>query len=100
MKRKITLSVVLSITSLLSLVFLLNNAAIAGLGWTIESAGFSGEYTSIALDSNGYPHISYLNYPAPYNVTYAYKDASGWHSLTIDASDNYLGAYTYLSDVG
>ena len=71
-------------------------SATAGLGWTIESTGFSGDYTSIALDSNGYPHISYLSYPAPYNLTYAYKDTTGWHNQTIDASDNYLGAYTSL----
>jgi len=50
----------------------LKYAALAGTTWDIniiESTG--GCWTSIALDADGYPHISYIaNYP--YEVKYAY----------------------------
>jgi hypothetical protein len=93
MRRKIVLPIVLFITLLLSLVFFLNNVVTASLGWTIENTGFSGIYTSIALDSNSYPHISYLY---SNNLTYVYKDATGWYSQTVDSSSNSVGAYTSL----
>jgi uncharacterized repeat protein (TIGR01451 family) len=37
------------------------------------------------LDGDGYPHVSYL-YGYPYNdVVYAYRDASGWYTETVDS---------------
>lgn len=50
-------------------------------GWHIEVVDDTevetGRFPSIALDSNGYPHISYESLSK--GVRYAYKDASGWH---------------------
>jgi hypothetical protein len=44
----------------------------------------TGEDTSIALDGNGYPHISYSASTAN-EFKYAYKDAGGWHLDTIQS---------------
>jgi len=68
-------------------------------GWHIEtvdvSVGQVGRGTSLALDGNGYPHISYIDYTNSY-LKYAYQDASGWHVETLD-SDGLVGEYTSLA---
>ncbi|MDD3887527.1 MAG: Ig-like domain-containing protein [Patescibacteria group bacterium] len=38
---------------------------------------------SLDLDSNGYPHISYID-TTSYYLHYAYQDISGWHSEIVD----------------
>ncbi len=63
---------------------------------TVDSTGNVGQYTSLALDTNGNPHISY------YDVTnrdlkYAYKDGSGWHIQTVDNSGSDTGQYTSIA---
>jgi hypothetical protein len=48
--------------------------------WNIETVlpvGSVGEYPSIAVDNNGNPHISYLDYTDGY-VKYAYKSGTTW----------------------
>jgi len=48
--------------------------------WNIETVlpvGSVGEYPSIAVDNNGNPHISYLDYNDGY-VKYAYKSGTTW----------------------
>ena len=61
-----------------------------GSGWYSEivlDTGHSVNYPSLALDSNGYPHILYyyLEDPAYENkLKYAYKDGSGWHVETVN----------------
>ena len=55
-------------------------------GWhiqTVDSEGEVGEGTSLALDGNGYPHISYDD-ETNSDLKYAYRDASGWHSEKVD----------------
>jgi hypothetical protein len=54
-------------------------------GWHIQTIEDWGDYnlfldivgySSLALDVNGYPHISYV---AGHDLKYAYEDVSGWH---------------------
>ncbi len=45
--------------------------------WHIDTVGGASGYTSLVLDNSGYPHISYAG---NYNVNYAHKDSSGWHT--------------------
>ena len=42
-----------------------------------------GTFTSLALDSNGNPHISYYD-EINKKLKYAYKDNNGWHIETVD----------------
>jgi len=60
--------------------------------WTIETAatgpGQVGHGCSLAFDANGYPHISHRRGDSPNRaLMYTYKDASGWHTETVDAVD-------------
>lgn len=52
---------------------------------TVANSGDVGEYNSIAVDSSGNPHISYLNNTNGTNITlnYAYKDGSTWKTETL-----------------
>jgi len=76
----------------------LKYAYIDASGWhieTVDSEGSIGEYTSIALDSSGYPHVSYFD-RINWDLKYAYMDASGWHTETVD-SEGYVGQYTSIA---
>ena len=63
---------------LIVLVYALALVAVASAGeWHIETVDAeygTGEYTSLALDSNGYPHISYLDTSYPDSLWYARWD--------------------------
>jgi hypothetical protein len=41
-------------------------------------------HNSLALDGDGRPHISYTGLNG---LAYAYLDATGWHTETVDSSD-------------
>jgi len=72
-------------------------------GWhtqIVDAAGNVGWYTSLALDTSGYPHISYsyddgtgLNS----DLKYAYRDASGWRTQTVDSTEGRAGEGTSLA---
>lgn len=68
-----------------------------GGAWSSEVVedGFLGEYNSIALDSQGAPHISYLDY-ANSQIKYASRAESGWEIQTVDAV-RWYGGFTSLA---
>jgi hypothetical protein len=62
-------------------------------GWhteTVDEVEHDGaRFTSLALDASGTPHISYCavdEYLWDYHVKYAYHDAAGWHTETVDTA--------------
>ncbi len=73
-------------------------------GWHIESVetGIDSFYfskeTSLRLDDNDYPHISYLSlYSSARDLKYAYLDVTGWISETVDAGLSYGSGYSSLA---
>jgi hypothetical protein len=57
-----------------------------GAGWhlvTVDSRSYVAEDTSIQLDTNGYPHISYSG-PDSNSLECAFQDGFGWHLFIID----------------
>ena len=65
----------------------------------MDSEGLVGSHTSLDLDEDGYPHISYGDIGNG-DLKYAYQDASGWHIETVD-SEGDIGYFTSLAlDVG
>jgi len=48
---------------------------------TVDDSYDVGYSAYLALDENGYPHISYLGEARLYDyfLKYAYQDANGWH---------------------
>ena len=85
------------IASLLAIIILpliTTTIAHASPSWLIETrdtgAGNVGEYSSIAVDSNGYPHIAYYD-DAFNNLNYTYRDASGWHTATVEPKLGVIG---------
>jgi len=57
------------------------------LNWSIETVDYKGKvgrFTSLALDSNDYPHISYFDLDNS-ALKYAYWDGSQWHTETVDS---------------
>lgn len=71
----------------------------SGAGWNdpviVDYGSDVGGFTSLALDAQGYPHISYMDQTLQ-DLKYAYKDASGWHQQTLDWI-NVVGLCTSLA---
>ena len=65
--------------------------------WRIEQvdSGYVGQYSSLALDARDHLHVSYYDFLND-DLKYAHKDASGWHTETVDYA-GYVGAYTSLA---
>jgi len=64
------------------------------IDWTTETVSSSaGGYTSLAIDTNGWPHISYFGGSS--DLKYAYRDSTGWHITTIDATGT-VGKWTSI----
>jgi hypothetical protein len=62
---------------------------------TVDSAGDVGGYTSIALDSNNRPHISYYDATND-DLKYAYFDGSFWQIETVDSAED-VGEWTSIA---
>ena len=54
-----------------------------------------GWYTSLALDSNGHPHISYYDYTNG-DLKYAIWTGSSWNIESVDTDGN-VGRYTSIA---
>jgi hypothetical protein len=74
---------------------LLTQRATAQYTWVVEVVDFgnmepSGPHglkePSLALDSQGWPHVAYFD-AWNQSLKYAFKDASGWHTETVDRAD-------------
>jgi hypothetical protein len=71
------------------------------LAWyseTVDTGGAGGDvgqYTSLALDGDGYPHISYYDV-AGGNLKYTYEDEDGWHPETVDDAGD-VGRWSSLA---
>jgi hypothetical protein len=79
----------------------LGNAA----GWqiqTIATRGNTGRYTDLALDANGYPHVTFVEYVKRTNglherLMYAYWDGVSWHTDVVDAAAAIAGSQATVS---
>ncbi len=64
----------------------------------VEDGEYVGQYSSIAVDSNGNPHISYSYSTGEINgdLKYASKDSTGWSTETVDSAPR-AGEYNSLA---
>jgi PKD repeat protein len=62
---------------------------------TVDSNGDVGPYSSLALDKNNYPHISYYN-QSGHNLKYAKWTGSSWSIETVDSNGD-VGYYTSIA---
>ena len=60
-------------------------------GWhitVVQTTHVTIGYSSLALDADGYPHISYKFYNySPAELRHAYLDAGGWHIETVEQAE-------------
>jgi hypothetical protein len=61
----------------------------------VDSAGDVGYFSSLALDTNGYPHISYYD-RTNHDLKYASWNGSAWNLQTVDSAGN-VGECTSLA---
>jgi len=76
----------------------LKYAAWNGSTWdiqTVDSGGDVGQFRSLALDANGYPHISYRDFTNRH-LKYAAWNGTSWDVQTVDYSWK-VGQYTSLA---
>jgi hypothetical protein len=71
------------------------------LAWyseTVDTGGVGGDvgqYASLALDGDGYPHISYYDAEND-DLKYAFQDDDGWQIDTVDSEGN-VGSWSSLA---
>jgi hypothetical protein len=72
----------------------------SGGGWvtqTIETIQATGWASSIAIDQQGWAHISYYNYSA-YNLNYATNKGGSWKVETVDGTNDTGGSTSIALD--
>jgi len=94
-ERRVRLPAILLAVLLLVLVGIGTVSALAWSVDTVESAGDVPYAQSLALDSNSYPAISYIDW-SNHNLMYAWYDTAGWHTVTVDGTGN-VGGDTSLA---
>ena len=67
----------------------LGTGSASALAWqneTVDSTGTTvGLYTSLALDGDGNPRISYFYHYSGYDLKFALRDSAGWHAEWVDS---------------
>src|SRR4030042_6650605 len=91
--------VCLSVAVLLTAAMNLMCDMAAASTWNIEVVdpmGEPGDYSSIALDGNDYPHMGYTSIVGmDYNLMHAWWDGSMWNLAPVDSSAD-VGAWVSL----
>ena len=64
---------------------------------TVDDTWRVGKYTSLALDSNGNPHISYTNHSDARDLKYARWNGSKWLIETVDGANSDVGKHNALA---
>ncbi|MCU0611800.1 MAG: carboxypeptidase regulatory-like domain-containing protein [Candidatus Eisenbacteria bacterium] len=62
---------------------------------TVDTSPGVGMFTSMAMDSMGFPHISYFDLTNG-DLKYASQDGNGWQIQTVDAQDS-VGTYASMA---
>ncbi|MEW6447411.1 MAG: Ig-like domain-containing protein [Bacillota bacterium] len=99
-RRALRPGVILALTVFICLLVTGSRGVAAAAGWrigTVDDGGLLGDvgqYTSIAVDSSNYAHISYYDVTNA-DLKYAYQDVGGWYVETVDSTGN-VGQYTSL----
>ena len=71
-------------------------------GWhfqTVDSVGTHGGASSLAVGTDGFPHISYYDHAPDNALKYAHFDATGWHIQTVDIVGYHTAANSLMLDV-
>jgi len=99
LKRTAVLSLILvvAVQPVLMALFVTNVEALPG--WTtetVDSAGWVGTFTSIALDSSNNPHISYSD-ASNSDLKYAKWTGTAWSIQTVDSALSSIGTSTSIA---
>lgn len=87
-----------AIFSILSICYSINSLAIGNSIVPVDTDGTTGQYTSLALDSQDYPTISYYDATeAKLKVAHCFThNCSGFNSILTPDSSNHVGRYTSI----